>query len=183
MPPTEAPGLCLPRRGFLKSLSALTLGAIAALVPPGVGLRAFLRPLRHRAPREARLVRVTSLDALPADGVPRRFAVVADHVNVWTRTPAVPIGAVFLRRTGETDIRAFNVTCPHAGCVVDYAAPQRSYLCPCHNSAFALDGRVNDPTSPSPRGLDELVVEIRDRREVWVKFQNFRPGVRERIPA
>ena len=46
-----------------------------------------------------------------------------------------------------------------------------------------LDGSVNDPKSPSPRGLDELGVEIRNEREVWVRFQNFRPGAHERIPA
>jgi len=156
---------------------------MAALVPPGIGLRTFLRPIRHRASPEGRLVRVTSLDALPADGVPRRFAVVADQVNVWNRMSAVPIGAVFLRRTSESDVRAFNVICPHAGCVVEYAPPQRSYLCPCHNSTFALDGSVNDPRSPSPRGLDELTVEVRDRGEVWVEYQNFRPGIKQRLPA
>jgi Rieske Fe-S protein len=58
-----------------------------------------------------------------------------------------------------------------------------SYLCPCHNSTFALDGKINDPDSPAPRGLDELAVEVRKNGEVWVKFQNYRAGVSEKIPA
>lgn len=183
MPPTAPADPDPPRRDFLKNLGALTLGSLAALAPPAVGLQAFLRPLGARASGSGQLVRVTSLDALPADGVPRRFAVVADQVNAWNRTPAVPVGAVYLCRTGEAAVKAFNVVCPHAGCIVDYTAAQRSFLCPCHNSTFALDGSVNDPKSPSPRGLDELGVEIRNEREVWVRFQNFRPGAHERIPA
>jgi Rieske Fe-S protein len=73
--------------------------------------------------------------------------------------------------------------CPHAGCFVDYLDARKSYLCPCHNSTFALDGKVNDPKSPSPRGLDELEVEVRDNSEVWVKFQNYRAGISQKIPA
>ena len=57
------------------------------------------------------------------------------------------------------------------------------YLCPCHNSTFALDGKISSAGSPSPRGLDELEVEIRNDSEVWVKFQNYRAGVPEKIPA
>ena len=37
--------------------------------------------------------------------------------------------------------------------------------------------------SPSPRGLDELEVEIRSDNEIWVKFQNFRAGEKEKIPV
>jgi menaquinol-cytochrome c reductase iron-sulfur subunit len=42
---------------------------------------------------------------------------------------------------------------------------------------------VQDPKSPSPRGLDDLVVEIRNGTEVWVKFQNFRAGTHDKIPV
>ena len=34
----------------------------------------------------------------------------------------------------------------------------------------------------SPRGLDELPVELHGT-EIWVTFQNFRPGVEEKIPT
>lgn len=170
------------RRKFLQSAAAAVLGGAALFVPAGVGLAVFLDPLRAR--RDATgWSQVTRLAALPADGLPRRFTVVADRVNAWNKTPAVPVGAVYLRRTGETAVQAFNVVCPHAGCLVDYAPTRGGFLCPCHNSTFAVDGRVNDPASPSPRGLDELEVEIRNDGEVWVRFQNFRTGVRDKIPA
>jgi len=104
-------------------------------------------------------------------------------VDAWSRTPNVPVGAVYLQRVGENKVRALNVVCPHAGCFVDYRPANGNYFCPCHNSSFALDGKILDPKSPSPRGLDELPVEVRNGTEVWVTFQNFRAGVHEKIPV
>jgi Rieske Fe-S protein len=66
---------------------------------------------------------------------------------------------------------------------VDYDLSRKGYHCPCHNSSFGVDGKIADPKSPSPRGLDELEVEIRGESEIWVKFQNFRAGGREKIPV
>ncbi len=158
------------------------LGGVALAVPLGTGVQVWLQPLR--APRGAGAwSRVTRLTALPADGVPRRFLVSAEQVNAWTRLPRRPVGAVYLRRTGESQVQALHATCPHAGCPVEYTPARSGFLCPCHNSTFAVDGSVNDPASPSPRGLDTLEVEIRGGDEVWVRFQNFRAGVREKIPA
>jgi Rieske Fe-S protein len=66
---------------------------------------------------------------------------------------------------------------------VNVAEGGGSFSCPCHDSAFALDGEVSDPDSPSPRAMDELEVEIRNEDEVWVRFQNFLPGREEKVPV
>jgi len=172
------------RRNFLEGIAALILGAVATVTPLAAGLRVFLQPLRRRAGANGvGFVKVTFLNALPADGAPRRFLVVADRTDAWNKFTSVPVGAVYLRRTGETRVQAFNAICPHAGCYVDYSAERNAFGCPCHNSTFALDGRVADPRSPSPRGLDELVVEIRAGTEVWVQFQDFRTGTAARVPV
>lgn len=172
----------LPRRGWLKRLLAAGVGTLTGLVPVGAGLAVFLDPLRRRSAAQG-LVKVTTLASVPPDGVPRRFVVVADQVNAWTRRNQVRVGAVYLRRASEEAIQAFNVACPHAGCLVDYAAARNGFLCPCHDSTFALDGSINDPQSPSPRGLDELEVEIRADSEIWVRYQNFRAGIRGKVPV
>src|SRR5438309_4689223 len=44
------------------------------------------------------------------------------------------LGAVYLRRTPDGKLQAFNVVCPHAGCFVDFLPERGMYLCPCHNS-------------------------------------------------
>ena len=170
------------RRSFLTKAAAVIIGGALALVAPLAGLVVFLDPLRRKdVNREP--VFVASLDAVPEDGEPRKFSVLATRIDAWTRTPNVPVGAVYLQRRKDGSVRALNVVCPHAGCFVDYRSDQNHYHCPCHNSSFALDGKVLDPKSPSPRPLDELPVEIRHGTEVWVKFQNFRAGVAEKIPG
>ncbi|MBI4625323.1 MAG: Rieske 2Fe-2S domain-containing protein [Verrucomicrobia bacterium] len=168
------------RRNFLTKAAAVVIGGAITLVPSLAGLFVFFDPLRRKT-EAGDAVLVGSLNALPENGEPRKFALLATRVDAWNRTPNVPVGAVYLQRLENNRVRAFNVACPHAGCFVDYRAGQKHYHCPCHNSSFALDGKVLDPRSPAPRGLDELPVEIRNGSEIWVRFQNFRAGVKERI--
>jgi len=174
---------CTDRRGFLAKLTSAIIGAIITLVPAAAGLAVWLDPVRRKTSTGGQLVRVATLSALPDDGVPRKFSVIASRVDAWNRSPETAIGAVYLRREKGEKPRAFNVVCPHAGCFVDYMEERKGYLCPCHNSTFALNGKINDPSSPSPRGLDELAVEVRNSNEVWVRFQNYRPGTSEKIPT
>jgi Rieske Fe-S protein len=170
------------RRSFLTKATALTVGAVATLVPAGAGLITLLDPLRHKA-RAGAFTRIAMLSALPDDGSPRQFAVIADREDAWNKFPQVRVGAIYLRKTGPRTVQAINVVCPHAGCFVNYQPDAREYLCPCHNSSFTLDGAIKHKSSPSPRPLDELAVEIRNDTEVWVKFENYRAGVHEKIVA
>lgn len=169
------------RRNFLTKAAAVVIGGVLALAAPLAGLFVILDPLRRKSDTGGAVL-VAQLSALPENGEPRKFPVLATRVDAWNRSPNVPIGAVYLQRVGGK-VRALNVVCPHAGCFVDYRSAQNHYHCPCHNSSFALDGAVLDPKSPSPRALDDLQVEIRHGTEVWVKFQNFRAGVHGKIPA
>jgi len=169
------------RRGFLARSGAFILGGLASVVPVLSGLWVLLDPLR-RTSRDAGVVFVTFLNALPEDGVPRKFNVVSDRVDAWNTHRNIPVGAVYLRRTADKVVAALNVVCPHAGCFVNVAPDKSAFLCPCHKSTFALDGKVNDPSSPSPRGMDDLEVEIRAGDQVWVRFLNFQTGHKEKIP-
>ena len=170
------------RRNFITKTAAVVVGGLIAVVPPLAGLFVFFDPLRRKT-EAGGAVLVASLNALPENGEPRKFPVLATRVDAWNRTPNVPIGAVYLQRLKDGTVRALNVVCPHAGCFVDFKPKQGHFHCPCHDSSFALDGRILDPKSPSPRPLDDLVVEIRNGNEVWVKFQNFRAGVHDKIPV
>ncbi len=159
----------------------MVIGGIVAVVPPLAGVFVFLDPLRRKT-EAGGAVKVATLNSLPESGEPRKFSVLATKVDAWNRTPNVPVGAVYLQRLPGNKVRALNVVCPHAGCFVDYKGDKNNFHCPCHNSSFGLDGTILDPKSPSPRPLDALEVEVRGN-EVWVKFQNFRAGVHEKIPV
>jgi len=158
----------------------MVIGGLATLVPAVAGLLVWMDPLRRRgAGAETGFTRIAPLSALPSDGVPRKFTVLADRVDAWTKTPAAPVGAVYLRRTGERTVEALQTVCPHAGCFVDYRPEAKDFFCPCHNSTFTVDGAINDPKSPSPRPMDTLAVEVRGE-EIWVRYQNFQAGQREK---
>lgn len=170
------------RREFISKAAAVVIGGSIAAVPAVAGLCVFLDPLRRESEAGASVL-VANLNSLPENGEPRKFPVLATRVDVWNRTPNVPIGAVYLQRLPDNTVRAHNVVCPHAGCFVDFKPQLGHYHCPCHDSSFALDGKILDPKSPSPRPLDELPVAIRNGGEVWVTFQNFRAGTHEKIPV
>ncbi len=170
------------RRGFFKKLLAVLAGATAAAVPVAAGLVVAADPLRRKAAVGVE-IKVAMLDALPPDGVPRRFPVIAAKTDAWNRFEAAPVGAVYLRRLADDKVEALNVVCPHAGCFVDYVPGSGIFRCPCHQSSFAVDGKIADARSPSPRGLDSLPVEVKADGSVWVAFQNFQAGRPDKVPV
>src|SRR5262249_43782099 len=87
------------RRNFLKCFLATVIGGIIGFVPVLAGLRVFLDFLRRKSATSS-AVRVTALEALPDDGIPRKFPVLADRVDAWNKFSQIPIGAVYLRCTG-----------------------------------------------------------------------------------
>jgi menaquinol-cytochrome c reductase iron-sulfur subunit len=176
------------RRSLLAKSGALALGAVAYAAPVVGGLVAFLNPLRQKG-SGGQFLRIASLETLPDDGTPRKFPVVTERVDAWTRS-IEPVGAVYLRRTGENQIEALQVVCPHAGCSVDYkdsvgegaGDKAKGFVCPCHKATFDLAGKRLEKVSQSPRDLDTLDVEIRNGTEVWVQFQNFQLGTPDKAP-
>ena len=142
----------------------------------------FLDPLTRLKTIES-FVKVTTLDALPEDGTPVQFPVLADRRDAWTKFSQVPIGAVFIQRQAKDKLLALSVVCPHAGCFVDYKEEKQCFLCPCHDSLFSKDGSLKDHDSPSPRPLDSVEVQVRNKNEVWVRYQDFQLGITEKKPV
>jgi len=168
------------RRNFLAEVLAIACGGIATLTPVAAGVWAFLDPLRRKG-GAASFLPVTELAAVPDDGVPRQFAVIAERADAWTGFASEPIGAVYLRRgKGSDTVEALSATCPHAGCFVEMEPTGRCFRCPCHNSTFTLEGGIVAP-SPSPRPMDGLECRVAKNGAVEVKWERFRAGVAEKI--
>jgi len=179
------------RRGFFSEVLAFVIGGSILTVPLVGGLALFLDPLLRRkrsstsgqdARRDADgYLRVASLASLPDNGKPQIFTVYDDVVDAWNKFPDQPIGRVFLRKLPDGNVTAFNVRCPHLGCAVDYRSSHNDYFCPCHMSAFNLDGQKENEIPP--RGMDSLDVKIKNKTEVWVRYQFFKAGTPEKIPV
>ena len=171
--PTDCCGA--KRRGLIKGLLAAGIGGFVALFPFVPGLLVLTSPLRKKRKIGGQMIRITTLGALAGSDQPRRFQVIAARRDAWNKFPPEPIAGVYLAPQGDgKPPRAFSVTCPHLGCAVDYNGDTDEYQCPCHTSAFATSGETL--YGPSPRGLDELAVEIRGEDEVWIDYKRFEVG-------
>ncbi|MFW9264766.1 ubiquinol-cytochrome c reductase iron-sulfur subunit [Nostoc sp. CALU 546] len=51
----------------------------------------------------------------------------------------VPI--LVIRNPDNTNISAFNPTCPHKGCIVEWKTNTKMFSCPCHGAKFNADGK------------------------------------------
>jgi menaquinol-cytochrome c reductase iron-sulfur subunit len=170
-------------------MAAVAIGGLVTVFPFLAGALVVSDPLRKgRREGDRKFIRVAALDAVPGDGAPHAFPVIDERQDAWTHYPPEPVGSVFLiRRPGESGVRCFNAVCPHAGCLIGYLAQKKYFQCPCHTSAFDLDGAILiDVSAVSPRGMDSLDCEVRTVagvEEVWVKFENFQTGLKEKIPT
>lgn len=182
-PPSPEQPSSPPRRSFVKKVAAGIIGGLITLVPGLAGLMVIFDPVKRKSAVGTGEILVARLSALPADGVPRRFSVIMDRVDAWNTYKNVPVGGVFLRRTADNKVTALNASCPHAGCSVSFSGAEEKFVCPCHDSLFEQDGAIATESSPSPRGLDSLTAEVRNENEVWVKFENFQPGHKEKVPV
>lgn len=90
--------------------------------------------------------------------------------------PKVPIEIVFRRnrldgwklisekssawvvKLPNNEIVAFGPQCTHLACVYHWEEPSNQFFCPCHSSAFSLEGQVL--SGPAPRPLDRYEIKV-----------------------
>jgi cytochrome b6-f complex iron-sulfur subunit len=56
-------------------------------------------------------------------------------------------------------LSAVNPTCTHRGCIVEWKADQKAFICPCHDAKFSLDGKVLKSPAEKPLPTYEAKVE------------------------
>lgn len=163
------------RRKFLKVATCALGGGVGIVVAAPV-LRVVLDPAGKQT---------VTTPSEPLDlGLPERFRAGVAPVRVeivapviqdaWTAARDVVLGAAWVRRTGPkpTDVDARSAICPHLGCAVGWDDAQGNFLCPCHDSRFAITGEKL--TGPSERGLDALpITQGSDGRLklTWVRYR------------
>jgi menaquinol-cytochrome c reductase iron-sulfur subunit len=189
------------RRNVLVQFVAAAISVVIVAVPGILGSLFFLDPIlrKRRGAQggaaageiarkdEAGFIRLEiTRDAIPADGTPVAVTVLDDIIDAWNRFRNVPIGSIWLRKLGDGPILAFNSVCPHLGCSVNYRRAEGDFFCPCHTSAFDLDGKKTNEVPP--RDMDTLEVAMRTNgqddsngAEIWVRYQNFQRATTEKI--
>src|SRR4051794_25111540 len=177
----------MTRRDFFRHGSFLLGGLIKlAIAVPAVAF--LVSPLRKKGQDSAAgdnaFETLTTLSQLSV-GVPRSFGIIKDKTDAWVKYPAEPVGSVWLVRQpagSKPEVIAFTSECPHLGCAISLTDGGKGFLCPCHTSAFDLEGRPQNQVPPRP--MDRLDVELTADPDpkVRVKFQRFRTLAVERIP-
>lgn len=169
------------RRKFLK-VATCALGGSVGLVVAAPALRLLADPAgKTTVTTPTEPIDLGSVERFRVGAEPRKVEVIAPLVkDAWTSSQNLVLGAAFIRRTSPDKIEALSAVCPHLGCAVGWDGAAGNFLCPCHDSRFAVDG--DKLTGPSERGLDPLVVAVKDGRLqlTWVRY---RAGITSREPA
>jgi menaquinol-cytochrome c reductase iron-sulfur subunit len=89
--------------------------------------------------------------------------------------------SVYVRKSaGNNPVTVLSPICPHLGCPINLDASKSEFKCPCHQGLFNDSGAW--VSGPPPRSMDSLEHEIRADR-LWVRWQDFKIGVPERVPV
>ncbi len=191
------------RRNAVVSFMTAALSFLLVAVPSTLGGLFFLDPILRKknaaspgnaggavaAKKDSEgFIRLdVSASSVPADGTPVAVTIRDDIEDAWNRFVDVPVGSIWLRKNPDGGLVAFNSVCPHLGCSVNFRRSENDFFCPCHTSAFSLDGKKTNDIPP--RNMDGLAVVTRTDgkedpagTEIWVRFQNFRRTTAEQIP-
>lgn len=109
-----------------------------------------------------------------APGTPTGGAVAPPHApgrpESLTATAAVPVGGahkvtdpasgdtVWVLQLQSGAFTAYNASCPHQGCPVNFVSASEGFACPCHGSRFDARGGVLN--GPAKRGLSPIEVVV-----------------------
>jgi cytochrome b6-f complex iron-sulfur subunit len=68
--------------------------------------------------------------------------------------------AIIIRDPANSSkILALSSVCTHKGCIVDWKADQKAFVCPCHQGSFGADGKVLQGPPDKPLPVYEAKIE------------------------
>jgi menaquinol-cytochrome c reductase iron-sulfur subunit len=88
-------------------------------------------------------------------GTPEELTYRRNRVDGWKVTSEKTTAWV-VKTSGN--VVAFAPQCTHLGCAYHWDETHHYFLCPCHTSTFAIDGKVL--SGPAPRPLDRFAVKV-----------------------
>lgn len=129
------------RRSFLNKLW-LGLGALAT-AETAVLVTKWFKPRAPRSPaaRQGEVIVAGNIDSFEPGSV-----------------TAFVGGRFYLSRLDNGGFLALSRSCTHLGCTVPWVDDEKRFVCPCHSSAFDINGDVIEP--PAPRAMDLFEVSI-----------------------
>ena len=130
-------------------------------------------------------VDIAEVAALP-EGEPVGITFVQETVDAYLRE-ILPHSVWAVRQPARDPsgraadaVTVFTPVCTHLGCQVAWDKQKKQYVCPCHNSVFAPDGKVL--SGPAPRAMDTLPSKV-EKGRLLVQWVNYKPGLSIKEPV
>lgn len=147
------------RRRFLSSITSGILGVIGGIL----GVLGGGALLSSTVRRQEDWLPASALHELP-DNEPTAVTLSVMRLDGYRQ--ALERRTIFLVKTGESAVAAFDATCTHLGCHVAWDPRGQVFRCPCHGGVFDRTGAVAD--GPPPEGLARIATRV-DGNRVMVR--------------
>jgi menaquinol-cytochrome c reductase iron-sulfur subunit len=91
-----------------------------------------------------------------APEVPTEVAFRRNRVDGWRLVSEK--STAWVVKFPDNNVVAYSPQCTHLGCAYHWDQRKTQFICPCHNSVFSIDGKVQD--GPALRPLDRFQVKV-----------------------
>ncbi len=142
------------RRKFYIGLIYGLWGIIAAALSIPAAIYLLFPPRLRKAPQWVEAGDVSKLD--PRDPVEMVFR--QNRVDGWKIQSEKTTAWVV--KSADSQVIAFGPQCTHLGCAYHWDENRNYFMCPCHSSIFAIDGKV--VSGPAPRPLDRYETKVQN---------------------
>ena len=130
--------------------------SMGAAIAAGLGVPALIYLLfPPKARRNDVWVQVGDITRL-VPNMPVEMAFRKNRVDGWKVTSEK--STAWVVKGSDNKVVAFGPQCTHLGCAYRWEEAKGAFLCPCHTSLFAPDGKVL--SGPAPRPLDRYDIRI-----------------------
>ena len=151
----ETPPADTPRRRFLATITTGILSVIGGIL----GVIGGGAVLSSTGGRQEDWLAASALHDLPEN---EPTAVTLSVMRVDGYREALVRRTIFLVKTGESEVAAFDATCTHLGCLVGWDPQRQVFKCPCHGGIFDRSGAVME--GPPPEGLMKIATRVDGNR-------------------
>ena len=160
------------RRGFLKFITTLMIGLVAAAmaIPLIGGIIGSSFRLKKSRWADAGDIRTIPL------GQPTSMKFPYKTEDAYVRETVTH--EVWVIKHSLSELTVFSPICPHLGCHYNWHPDENEFICPCHGSVYAVTGKVLG--GPAPRGLDSLSWKL-EKDRLFVEWETFKVGILQKI--
>lgn len=140
------------RRTFYILLINGIMGVIGAALAIPAAVYLLFPPQARKA---STWVKTADLSTIPA-GKPTEISFQRSRADGWQ--VVTEKATAWVVKQPDNQVIAFTPNCTHLGCAYHWDDPSHTFICPCHTSAFSIDGKVLG--GPAPRPLDRYAVKV-----------------------